>query len=188
MQDSGRNPRQSSSELTFLAVGPMDYYYAEFRSGEAWWGSSTDDRAFQTICNEWDVHRVVFGPAWAMDDFDSATTTTSSSSSADKTTAHAQIVPWIIVSRDGRAAWRNIPARLEALLNRRMANQAGIAEVSLGSGDAYFCRFLDGTIDYCLPAQQAAVAHELELRGLTITNIALHPELSNGFVIRSTYA
>lgn len=173
MQDSGMNAKQSAAELVYLSVGPMDYYYAEFRSGEVWWGSASEDQAFQTICKEWDVYRVVFGPAMTMDDYDSE--------------LHSRTMSWIIVSRDGRAAWKNLPSRLHGLLSRRMTNEAGIAEVSLGSCGSYFCRFLDGTMDYCLPAQHAHVVQELESRGLKITNIALHPELSQDFVIRSTY-
>lgn len=170
MQDTGMNPKTTASEIAYLSVGPLDYYYAEFKSGEVWWGSATDDRAFTTLCQEWDIYRVVFGPPLVLDDYEQNSQT---------------ILPWVIISRDGRAAWKNLPARLDNLLSSRMANQAGIAEVSLGSGDSYFCRFLDGSIDYCLPAAQAQIVAELESRGHSITSVTLHPELSQDFIIRS---
>ncbi|KAL7563613.1 hypothetical protein ACA910_013354 [Epithemia clementina (nom. ined.)] len=199
MQDQGMNPKQSASELSYLATGPMDYYYAEFRSGEAWWGSSVEDRAFHSICTEWDVYRVAFGPCLVVEDdaaqhdhASTTTTATTASSSVFSDSVHQQhrqptaTSSWVVLSRDGRAAWKNIPSRLDRLLQSRMANQAGVAEVSLGCGDSYFCRFLDGTVDYCLPSTVAAVCQQLERKGsTTITSIALHPELSHDFVIRS---
>jgi hypothetical protein len=60
------------------------------------------------------------------------------------------------------------------------------AEVSLGPGGSYFIRFLDGTVDYCLPAEIAEVCEDIERRGGEITNITLHPEISHDFVIRHT--
>ena len=199
MQDQGMNPKQSASELTYLATGPMDYYYAEFRSGEAWWGSSVDDRAFHSICTEWDVYRVAFGPCVVVEEEpetmgDAATSPPmspqqqqpQSPTPAQQSRTPTTTSSWVVLSRDGRAAWKNIPSRLDRLLSSRMANQAGVAEVSLGCGDSYFCRFLDGTVDYCLPSTVAAVCQQLEAKGsTTITSIALHPELSQDFVIRS---
>ena len=210
MQDQGMNPKQSASELAYVATGPMDYYYAEFRSGEAWWGSAVEDRAFHSICTEWDVYRVTFGPCLVVEDDQdgmgcslggggveagsSLPTGPMSSSSPNGAPSQQQQQPhrhktssWVILSRDGRVAWKNIPSRLDRLLQSRVASDAGVAEVSLGCGDSYFCRFLDGTVDYCLPSTVAAICEQLESTGsTTITSIALHPELSHDFVIRSS--
>jgi hypothetical protein len=58
--------------------------------------------------------------------------------------------------------------------------------VSLGPGSSYFIRFLDDTIDYCLPAEIAQACELIERQGGRITDIALHPEISHDFMIRHT--
>lgn len=172
MKDNGMDPKDAAANLVFLASGPMDYYYAEFRSGEVWWGSPPNDDLFQNLCNEWDVYRVAFGPVTSLVD-----------GTGDKK-EHLS-TSWIILGRDGRVAWKNIPTRLHFMLKSRLANEAAVEEVALGSGDSYFVRFLDGTVDYCLPAHMGAVCQKLEQEGSTVTSISLHPNLPHDFVIRS---
>jgi hypothetical protein len=171
LRSNGMDPKRAALDLVYLATGPLDYYFAEFRSGETWWGSAVDDRAFHTICSEWDVYRVVFGTALTLEDAEGQRHATAS---------------WIILGRDGRAAWKNLPARLDLKLQTRMADEAAVAEVALGSGDSYFVRFLDGTVDYCLPSTMAYVCQQLEKQGSTITSVSIHPELSHDFIIRSS--
>jgi len=158
-------------DISYLSTGPFGCYFAEFRSGECWWGSAVDDREFHKILQNWDVHRVVFGPINAVED-----------ERGNKRLVNS----WIIIGRDGRAAWKNLPSRLHHKLESRLASWAAPAEVSLGPGDSYFVRFLDGTIDYCLPAEIATVCEHIERRGASITYIALHPEISNDYLIRHT--
>jgi hypothetical protein len=165
MKSAGLNPQRSLSDLVYLSTGPLESYYAELRSGECWWGSPLGDEDFHSICSEWDVFRVAFGSTTAVD-------------------AKHTITSWIILGRDGRAAWKNLPARLHSKLESRMANEAAPVEVSLGSGDSYFIRFLDGSFDFCLPATAAEVCRKLEQKGVGITSVSLHPELSHDFVIR----
>ena len=71
------------------------------------------------------------------------------------------------------------------MLKSRLANEAAVEEVALGSGDSYFVRFLDGTVDYCLPAHMGVVCQKLEQEGSAVTSISLHPNLPYDFVIRS---
>jgi hypothetical protein len=160
-------------DLVYLSTGPHGSYYAEFQSGECWWGSAVEDADFHNLMRSWDVYRVAFGPieSVAEDEHDNKTISTSS---------------WIIISRDGRAAWKNLPSRLTQKLEGRLASWAAPAEVSLGPGDSYFVRFLDGQVDYCLPAEIARVCERIESSGGQITSICLHPEISNDFVIRHT--
>lgn len=165
--DSG----QDISDIVYLSTGPHGCYYAEFRSGECWWGNAVDDRDFHSIMQSWDVYRVVFGPIDAFEDERGNRKMTNS---------------WIILGRDGRAAWKNLPSRLHHRLESRLANWAAPEEVALGAGDSYFIRFLDGTVDYCLPAEVARVCEHVERHGGSITDIALHPEISHDFVIRHT--
>lgn len=173
MKDNGMDPKEAAANLVFLASGPMEYYYAEFRSGEVWWGSPPNDDTFQNLCNDWDVYRVAFGPITSLID-----------GTGDQ---KEHLSPsWIILGRDGRVAWKNLPTRLHYMLKSRLANEAAVEEVALGSGDSYFVRFLDGTVDYCLPAHMGSVCQKLEQEGATLTSISLHPNLPYDFVIRST--
>lgn len=173
MKDNGMDPKDAAANLVFLASGPLDYYYAEFRSGDVWWGSPPNDEAFQNLCQDWDVYRVAFGPVTSL---------------VDGTGDQKEHITtsWVILARDGRVAWKNIPTRLHFLLKSRLANEAAVEEVALGSGDSYFVRFLDGTVDYCLPAHMGLVCQKLEQEGSTITSISLHPNLPHDFVIRSS--
>jgi hypothetical protein len=173
MKDNGMDPNEAAANLIFLASGPMDYYFAEFRSGEVWWGSPPSDEAFQTLCSEWDVSRVAFGPVTSLLDGTRADPKEHFSTS------------WIVLSRDGRIAWKNIPTRLHFLLTSRLADEAALEEVALGSGGSYFVRFLDGTVDYCLPSHIGVVCQQLEQDGATLTGMSLHPNLPHDFVIRS---
>jgi hypothetical protein len=166
-----RMKENDSGDLVYLSTGPQGSYYAEFRSGECWWGSAVDDDDFHSILQAWDVYRVVFGPIIAFEDERGNKKMTNS---------------WIILGRDGRAAWKNLPSRLHHQLESRLANQSAPAEVALGSGDSYYVRYLDDTVDYCLPAVVAEVCEHIELHGGSITDIVLHPEISHDFVIRHT--
>ena len=159
-------------DLMYLSTGPEGCYYAEFRSGDCWWGNALkEDKDFQRIVQNWNVYRVAFGPIVQYADDNGQTWTTNS---------------WIILARDGRAAWKNLPSRLHQKLESRLADWPAPAEVSLGSDDSYFVRFLDGTLDYCLPAEVANVCEFIESNGGQITDMALHPEVSQDFVIRHT--
>jgi len=171
MKSSGYDPKHHVTDIVYLSTGPMGCYYAQFRSGECWWGSIADDREFDAICGDrdWDIHRVVFGGGCAVTDAHGHKHATTS---------------WIILGRDGRACWKNLPARLHNKLESRMASEAAPAEVALGSGGSYFIRFLDGSTDYCLPARTAQVCRDLEKDGKAITSVSLSPELSRDFIIR----
>lgn len=171
MKNAGLDPKRHASDLVYVATGAYGCYYAEFRSGERWWGSVSDDMEFDKICAdpEWDVHRVAFGPCVTLTDHYGLKNVSPS---------------WVILSRDGRVAWKNLPARLNNLLERRLASEAAPVEVSLGSGGSYFVRFLDGTVDYCLPLAAAKVVQDLEHKGTVITSVAMHCELPNDFIIR----
>jgi hypothetical protein len=159
-------------DLMYLSTGPKGCYYAEFRSGDCWWGNALkDDKDFHRICKNWDVYRVAFGPIVTYKDDDDKRWTTNS---------------WIILGRDGRAAWKNLPSRLHQKLESRLADWPAPAEVTLGSDDSYFIRFLDGSIDYCLPAEVATACDYIESNGGRITDMTLHPEVSQDFVIRHT--
>ena len=173
MKDNGMDPKEAAANLVFLASGPLDYYYAEFRSGEVWWGSPPNDDTFQNLCQDWDVYRVAFGPVTSLID-----------GTGDQ--KEHVTTSWVILSRDGKVAWKNIPTRLHYLLKSRLANEAAVEEVALGSGDSYFVRFLDGTVDYCLPAHMGLVCQKLEQEGSALTSITLHPNLPYDFVIRSS--
>lgn len=159
-------------DLMYLSTGPEGCYYAEFRSGDCWWGNAVKaDKDFQRIVQVWDVYRVAFGPIVTFADDDGHKWTQNS---------------WIILARDGRAAWKNLPARLHQKLESRLADWPAPAEVTLGSDDSYFIRFLDGTIDYSLPAEVANVCEFIEKSGGKITDMSLHPDVSQDFVIRHT--
>lgn len=170
MHTHGMDPKRDAGELLYLSTGPLGCYYAEFRSGECWWGASVDgeqdDDEFGTLCREWDVSRVAFGPSVSV---------------ADSQGRVYHATSWIIVARDGRAAWKNLPSRLHRALEGRMASEAAPMEVSLGYGDSYFCRFLDGSMDYCLPAH---VADVIEKRQLDVTSVYMHPDLPQDVVLR----
>lgn len=132
--------RRHAESLLYLSTGPRGSYYAEFRSGECWWGwAFGDDNAeLEQICRKWDVYRVVFGRGVSFDD------------GLGGVHGRRRVVPsWIVLARDGRAAWKNIPARLHNQLSRRVASDSAPVEIALGDGDAYFVRFLDGTFGRC---------------------------------------
>ena len=151
--------------LTYLATGPNGSYFCSFSSGHVWWGIADPD--FAAIVKEWPVYRVAFGDA-------------------KKLPNQKRLFSWIIVSRDGRVAFKNLPLRLTNLLNSRLADESAPSEISLGSEGAYFIRFLNGTIDYCLPSHITEVCNFVEKRGGKITNVLLHPLLSKEFIVRHT--
>lgn len=175
MKSQGLDPVKHCGDLIYLSTGPNGYYFAEFRSGDCWWGCAGEDKEFYEILQKWEIYRVVFGA--------SVTHT-----AVDGGNRRRDMVcnSWIILGRDGRAAWKNLPSRLHQTLEGRLANSAAPAEVSLGAGDSYYVRFLDGTIDYCLPAQLASVCDRIQTRGGIITDMALNPEVSHEFVVRHT--
>jgi hypothetical protein len=125
-----------TDQLVYLSTGPFDSYYAEFRNGERWWGSAfrEDQFEFMTICGEWDVHRVALGSPACLDGGRDQQFLASS---------------WVVLSRDGKVAWKNLPVRLHNKLSNRLASESAPVEVSLGCAGAYFIRFLDGTECCC---------------------------------------
>ena len=153
--------KRDSKQLSYLSTGPSYLvgngqrgrcYYAEFKDGEAWWGVN-DDGELGGILQEVDVHRVAFGR----------------SSSEEKAS-------WVVVAKDGTCKWRNVPDGLHEALTR--ANESAGApcpcEFSLGMGGSYFVRFLDGSIDFALPAFVADVIDELESDGQLIRQVCMH--------------
>jgi len=175
MKSQGLDPVTFCGDLMYLSTGPNGYYFAEFRSGECWWGCAGEDKEFYEILQQWDIYRVVFG-----------STTVHTAVDEKNRTREVITNSWIILGRDGRAAWKNLPSRLHHTLERRLANSAAPAEVALGSGDSFYVRFLDGTVDYCLPAELASVCERIQGRGGAITDMALHPEVSHEFMVRHT--
>eukprot|EP00536_Pseudo-nitzschia_multiseries_P007420 jgi/Psemu1/17952/gm1.17952_g len=167
--------RPEVGELMYLSTGSRGSYFAKFQSGECWWGSAAEDADFQFIMESWDVYRVAFGP------IETIKVSTNNNSYKDLRTSS-----WIILSHDGSAAWKNLPSRLSNTLEHRLANAAAPVEVSLGPGDSYFVRFLDSSIDYSLPSKVALACEQIEERGGQITNVCLHPEISQNFIIRHT--
>jgi hypothetical protein len=180
MADEGRPGIQ---DLAYLSTGSRGCYFAKFQSGECWWGSAVEDANFQHIMNAWDVYRVAFGP---IKNIELGPPGQQNSKGNNSNTKSAPTNSWIILSHDGKAAWKNLPSRLSNKLERGLANAAAPVEVSLGPGDSYFVRFLDGSIEYSLPSKIARVCERIEERGGNITNISLHPDICHDFVIRHT--
>ena len=148
-------------DIRYLSIGPNDSYYAELVSGQCYWGIGRYDESFQNVVNDMNIHRVAFG-SFEMDS------------------------SWIAISKEGQIAWRNIPPRLHRMLRNREEDQAAPCEISLGSEGAYFVRFLDGEIDYCLPCFADEMASEILSRGAEITNIILNANVPDAFIIRHT--
>ena len=86
------------NSIRYLSLGPNKSYCASLVSGQTLWGIGYGDLDFQDIMDTFDVHRVVFG-------------------------SFEQGASWIVLSKDGRIAWRNIPCRLHNLLKNRGFNQ-----------------------------------------------------------------
>lgn len=130
-----------SRDIQYLSSGPFGSYYCEFRNGECWWGFTSYDDELDAICNEWDVYRIAFGPCLSLEVGDS-----NSSSPSPSSSYNFKATSWIVIARDGRAAWKNLPARLHNKLSSRLANETFPVDVSLGCGGSYFIRFLDGKL------------------------------------------
>ena len=145
-------------------------YYAELLTGECWWGISQQDKEFHQAMNDLDVCRVAFG-VFPISHDKSGNVLTSTS--------------WIIIGKDGRCVWKNLPSRLHNLLLCRTPDKASPCDISLGKEGSYFVRFLDGKTHYCLPAALAAECENLETRGGQVTYIAFNPE-SYDYIIRYT--
>jgi hypothetical protein len=124
------DPILGARELSYVSTGPFGCYYCEFRSEECWWGLTADDDELDAIFNEWDVYKIAFGPYLNVEQGGGKTLSSTS---------------WIVIARDGRAAWKNLPSRLHNKLSSRLANESLPYDVSLGCGGSYFIRFLDGT-------------------------------------------
>eukprot|EP00533_Pseudo-nitzschia_delicatissima_P010059 CAMPEP_0116102152 /NCGR_PEP_ID=MMETSP0327-20121206/13193_1 /TAXON_ID=44447 /ORGANISM="Pseudo-nitzschia delicatissima, Strain B596" /LENGTH=577 /DNA_ID=CAMNT_0003594165 /DNA_START=99 /DNA_END=1835 /DNA_ORIENTATION=- len=168
------------ADLAYLSTGSRGCYFTKFQSGESWWGSAIRDADFYNILNSWDVYRVAFGP---MKTIENSQLEQAPGKPSKLHTTATLVNSWIVLSHDGKAAWKNLPSRLSKKLE---LYSAAPVEVSLGIGDSYFVRFLDGTIDYSLPSKIARVCERIEERGGKITNISLHPDISNDFVVRHT--
>ena len=184
MKTANKSTTYYMDNIIYLATGPYGTYYVEFRNSEKWWGIITNnhdnhnknnnkieadhEEEFNTICYDWDVHRVAFGPCTIQ----------------QRSTVPSISLSWIIISKDGKVAWKNIPLRLHNYLSNRIASDSTPCEVSLGANGSYYIRFIDGTSDWSLPAKTAQECQNLILRGATIRSISLHPDLSNDFIIR----
>jgi hypothetical protein len=164
-------------DIKYLSTGPHGSYYAEFQSGECWWGFAVEDMELHRALQSWDVHRIAFGSMEFLDE------ESPDNRDNSKTVATCS---WIVVARDGCVAWKNLPSSLSQALESRIANKCAPIEVSLGPGGSYFVRFLDGSVDYSLPAKVARVCDRIEKRGGLITNVCLHPDVSHDFIIRHT--
>jgi len=159
-EQDGSNPSMFG-DIRYLSMGPNDSYYVELVSGQCYWGIGRYDESFQNVVNDMNIHRVAFG-SFEMDS------------------------SWTLISKEGQIAWRNIPPRLHGLLLRREEDQAAPCEISLGSEGAYFIRFLDGEIDYCLPCFADEMASQILSRGAEISNIILNANVPDAFIIRHT--
>ena len=136
------------------------------------------EEEFNTICYDWDIHRIAFGPCTIRHRTKNRNDTKSSKIEPSIS------LSWIIISKDGKVAWKNIPIRLHNCLSNRIASDSTPCEVSLGAHGSYYIRFIDGTSDWSLPAKTAQACQNLIHHGKTIMSISLHPDLSNDFIIR----
>ena len=153
------NSKQRS--IRYLALGPRDSYFAELVSGETFWAIGKHDEQFFNIMQSSRVHRVAFG---SFNDDSS----------------------WIVLTKDGTVAWRNIPLQLEKLLESRESGMAAPCEVSLGDAGTFFIRFMNGEINYCLPSFADEICRRIEDSGASISCISLHPEVMDAIIIRHT--
>eukprot|EP00957_Ditylum_brightwellii_P161176 12272310-Ditylum_brightwellii.AAC.1 len=204
--------------LRYLATGPGGSYYTELTNGECWWGTCYNDEKFHNVLSEIDVHRIAFGPCFCEGEDEKKEEIEGSSTSDDVVLKEdwlgrgqevvysprirrpkKKMHSWIILGRDGRIVWQNIPARLNYLLSNRGSDMGALYEVSLGRGGSYFVKFMDGTIDYCLPEMEDDISEFLENGGTsdntsgrrkkragdanTITSIMLHVD-SSDYIIR----
>ena len=160
MKDEAKSSTVDGS-LRYLACGPNNSYYARLVSGQSFWSICTVDEEFRNVMELFDVQRVAFGSFVAGPS-------------------------WIVIGQNGKVAWRNLPCRLDMLLSKRTSQMAAPCEISLGEHGSYFIRFMDGEIDYCLPAHISAPCQKILDQGGDITNIALHSESSDAFIIRHT--
>ncbi len=107
------NHRSSTNvSIRYLSCGPNRSYFAELVSGHIFWGMEGHDEEFKNIMDNWGVHRVAFGS------FEHDTS-------------------WLVLGKDGKVAWRNIPCRLHKLLLNRRKNQV-CSLLSLGCGTFEF--------------------------------------------------
>jgi hypothetical protein len=151
-------PSTINGVIRYLVCGPNESYYAKLVSGQSFWSICTPDEEFKNVMEMFDVERVAFG-------------------------LFKHGPSWIIIEQNGKVAWRNLPCRLDLILSKSTSEMPAPCEVSLGENGLYFIQFLDGDIDYCLPAHISASCHEILNGGADITNIALHPETSGAFTI-----
>jgi hypothetical protein len=160
--DSSQLPH-TSADIQWLATGPMGSYVCKFISGELWWGLF-QDADLQRRLETWEVHHVVLGPLMQTE---------------------TGIYPsWLVIGLDGKVAWKNIPRQLEVKLKSRLPDSPAVDTVSLGAGGSYFVRYRDLKIDYCVSAEMATVCDYIHENGGTVTDIILHPESTNDFIIR----
>jgi len=162
---------RANADIKYLAAGPQGSYFVELFTGECWWGIAGNDSEFTKVMNQWDVYRVAFGPLTTFNMGENQ---------------HRVETSWIVVGKDGRIAFRNIPSRLQSILLQRPPHMPSIAEVSLGAAGSYFVRFLDGSIDYTLPCWTADACKTVLGQGSTISSLSLHPDAPNDFILRHT--
>jgi hypothetical protein len=158
---STTDPNKLLNNLAYLSANENSYY-AEFKSGEIWWG--VDDPQLDTILRQWDIVVMEFGET--------------------RLIGKRRFSTWIAVDARGRVAWKNLPARLHGILESRLPNASGIASVSLGARSSWFIKFVDGETHWMLPAQTAKAFETLEKEQRSVTSVSLHPKLPNDFIIR----
>ena len=176
-------------DLLYVAIGPhAGYYFVQFRSGDSWWSGANRDNEFDSICRRWDVHRVAFGASTVF----------------DMGVSSKVAVSWVVIGRDGKVAWKNIPGRLQSTLEN---TKSPPSEISLGTNGSFFCKFIDGkniasmaflwcvlplvlpwnttgTMEWQLPSKTAEVCERLEREGSKIMSVMLSPEVTQDFIIR----
>jgi len=160
----------NSDHIRYISMGPNDFYFVRFCTGDCWWDFGQYDEDLHKILRNYDIYRLAFGPI-----IDSNINVTSKSTFE---------MSWILSTFDGKVAWRNIPKRLEKLLTRRSKEMASISEISLGCEGAYFVKFLDGQLDYCLPALVEKDCESIIQKGGFIANISLCANSSHDYIIR----
>ncbi len=166
--DRAKRENMKVSSIRYLVVGPGGSYFTQFSTGECWWGISQLDTDFHKYMNSLEVCRVAFG------------TFANYIYVGEASTIHTS---WVIIGKDGRCVWKNIPSGLHNLLLSRTSNDAAPCEVSLGKGDSYFIKFLDGVTNYCLPAGLASTYEQIESMGGEIRNVSFNSQ-SYDYIIR----
>lgn len=139
--------------MDYVALGPNDYYYLQFKDGSSWWeGPASLTEALHEKYKEGvQVELLAFAPNDG----------------------------WFVMYDDGHTDWRGIPQGLHNQINGRLMSMprgcdaATIEHLAIGPNEEWFVRYANGAYVHCgISTEMQKTIHKLQSQGYDISSVA----------------